>query len=344
MDKKVLVEATLSENFRFAWNNDYANQMYDHVLSTFRKNGTGEYSRFVSDDKKTEKFVFPQKNDGMIMLEMKRDTIRDGIFKLYASMDEKSSHIFFDAWEKRMLGSLNPAISNEDHGWDNKIKIYDTVERGSVAEQSFNKNFDLSKEKGVVCTESYMREIQNAEFVMYPRVAVEKDKDVKFGYDCYKATMFGKYKNQDIMLEGGTFWKMRFDDGDMYPDEYNKRPILFVKVGDTYVENASLTEQFRNEMRNVYRYNGHSEDALGNKPPNELIDYSIACVRYGMDKETFWYKDLPMPPIDNAKDLEKEFANWKEKTAGKTGRNSVVKANLKAKRFLIVENTETLQK
>ena len=51
-----------------------------------------------------------------------------------------------------------------------------------------------------------------------------------------------------------------------------------------------------------------------------------------------------MPPIDNAKDLEKEFANWKEKTAEKTGRNSVVKANLKTKRFLTVENTETLQK
>lgn len=44
----LLVEAKLSDTFSWCWKMDYGNQVFDHVMSTFRKNGNGDGRNCVS--------------------------------------------------------------------------------------------------------------------------------------------------------------------------------------------------------------------------------------------------------------------------------------------------------
>lgn len=313
--ERLLVEAKLSDTFSWCWKMDYGNQVFDHVMSTFRKNGNGEWTHFCSNDGKEEAFRFPQKDGGTMLLQMDKSVLSELEFTLYASLTEKGSEVFFKEWNRHHFGSLDPSVPNDElmKDWENRISVFKTVDGNSKGVKEFETHFELSRERGSVVTESYMEEIKNAAFTMYPKVAVEKEKG-DFGYSCYKTTMFGMHKGQEIMITGGTEWRMRTKNGETYPDEYIQPIKLYTKEeaenGESvFVENAPMLSVFKEEMRNIYRYNGHSEDALGNRPP----DYIMTCSHWYMDtverdmKSTRYEESLPMLPTTDVKALEKEF-------------------------------------
>lgn len=341
MDKQILVKANLSDTFTECWNNDYGHQVYDHVLGTFRRNGAGEWSHFVSHDKTNEKFLFPQKDGGNILLDYDKP---NGKFTLYASLDEKTSSIFFEAWKDRHFGSLNPDIE-EKSNWKNNIEIYKTVNKDAKDRKSFAKNFALDSSKGTVRIDSYMREINNAKFKLYPTVAVEREKDEN-GHNCWKTTMFGTFNGQEFKLVGGTEWKYRYeyDTGDKYLDEMNRHPVMYKKDGNTFKKDDALLSKFNDEVSAIYKYNGSTENAVGVKSPYDIMFYSMVCVEHDMGKDSMWRKGIPNEPFLSADKLFKEFEaslykkdKSKENKAEKTADNKIKQnqENLKEIKFFV---------
>ena len=304
MDKQILVKANLSDTFTECWNNDYGHQVYDHVLGTFRRNGAGEWSHFVSHDKTNEKFLFPQTDGGNILLDYDKP---NGKFTLYASLDEKSSSIFFEAWKDCHFGSLNPDIE-EKSNWKNNIETYKIVDKDAKDRKSFAKHFALDSSKGTVRTDTYMREINNAKFKLYPTVAVEREKD-EDGRNCWKTTMFGTFNGQEFKLVGGTEWKYRYeyDTGDKYLDEMNRYPVMYKKDGNTFKKDDALLSKFNDEVLAIYKYNGSTENAVGVKSPYDIMFYSMVCVEHDMGKDSMWRKGIPNEPSLSADKLYKEF-------------------------------------
>ena len=320
MAKMLLLEAKLSETFGNCWDDDFANQMYDHVLGTFRRNGNGEWSHSVSEDKRLEKFLFPQKDGGNIMLEIDRRNDRFGEFLLYASLTEKGKEIFFDAWKDRKFGSLDPSAPEpKDSSWQNDVYRSETVDWKSDRSMEFNAIFDLSDDESTVRTFSYMDEIRSAEFRFYPQVSVETVKDEKYGYDRFKSCMLGLYKGQEVLLMGGTEWRMRLDDGDEYPDEFGKRPVLYRRDGDRYVADKELGKKLEAEVERVYKYNGHSEDALGNFPPSRLMFFSETSVRYDDMPNAWWHRNLVLKPVKGLDALREGFDGWRRELSADKG-------------------------
>lgn len=306
MGKQILIEARLSDTFSECWRNDYANQMYDHVLGSFRRNGDGNWTHFESQDKRHEKFLFPQKDGGEILLDYDKDT---KYFYLTAKLNEQGSEIFLNSWVDRHFGNLDPQIEETNYRWKNKITTYKVVDEDSKEAEKFAEKFALKD--GTKRTESYAKDIENAEFLLYPNVAVESVLDNK-GHDCIKNTMFGLYHGEEFMLVGGTEYRDKYDyDSEAYfPEEYNKRPVLYKKVGKEYVPDNELLEKFNQEVEKIYCYNGHSENAFGHKRPHDVMLYANAYMRYGEDENSMWRKGLQETPVKSVDELHKQFESF----------------------------------